>query len=32
MLGKTGITEDIMAGYKEVLWGRNRDEKYFAKS
>lgn len=29
---KTGITVDIMAGYEEVLWGRNRDEKYFVKS
>ena len=26
MLEKTGITVDIMAGYEEVLWGRNRDE------
>lgn len=32
MLEKTGITADIMAGYKKVLWGRNRDEQYFAKS
>lgn len=32
MLEKTGITVDIMAGYEEVLLGRNRDEKYFAKS
>ena len=31
-VGKTGITVDIMAGYKEVLWGRNRDEKHFVKS
>ena len=32
MLEKIRITVDIMAGYEEVLWGRNRDEEYFAKS
>lgn len=29
---KTGDKVDIMARYEEVLWGRNRDEKYFVKS
>ena len=29
---KIRITVDIMAEYEEVLWVRNRDEKYFAKS
>ena len=29
---KNEITVDIMAGYEEFLWRRNRDEEYFAKS
>ena len=31
-VGKNWNYSGYHGGYEEVLWGRNRDEKYFAKS